>query len=173
MLRSFKKDTPRIHPSAFVHDSAEIIGRVILKKQSSIWPLVVLRGDIEPITIGEGSNVQDSTIMHTSQGIPVVLGKGVTIGHGAIVHGARVGDHSLIGMGAILLDGCVIGKECIIGAGALVPEGMRVPPRSLVIGMPGRIKRPLKAQELRLLHQRSKDYIRYADEHRRGSRPLP
>ncbi len=173
MLRSFERVAPRIHPSAFVHDSSEIIGRVIIKKKASIWPLVVLRGDIEPITIGEGSNVQDSTIMHTSLGIPVVLGKGVTIGHGAIVHGAKVGDHSLVGMGAILLDGCVIGKECLIGAGALVPEGMSVPPRSLVVGMPGRITRPLTPKELRLLHQRAQDYIHYADRHRRGSRPLP
>ncbi len=173
MLRSFQKDRPRIHPSAFVHDSAEIIGRVRIKKNASIWPQVVLRGDIEPITIGEASNVQDSTVMHTSRRIPVYLGKAVTIGHGAIVHGAKVGDYSLVGMGAILLDGCVIGKECLIGAGALVTEGMRVPPRSLVVGMPGRVKRRLTAQELRLLHKRPKDYREYARAHRRGSRPLP
>jgi carbonic anhydrase/acetyltransferase-like protein (isoleucine patch superfamily) len=172
MLRSFQKDVPRIHPTAYVHDSAEIIGRVILHKNVSIWPMVVLRGDIERITINENSNIQDATVMHTSHGIPVVLGKGVTIGHGAIVHGAKIGDHCLIGMGAILLDGCVIGKECFIGAGALVPEGMKVPPRSLVVGVPGRVKRAITPKELRLLHRRAKDYIRYADEHQRGSCPL-
>jgi carbonic anhydrase/acetyltransferase-like protein (isoleucine patch superfamily) len=173
MFRSFQKDAPRVHATAFVHDSAEVIGRVVIQKQASIWPLVVLRGDIEPITIGEGSNIQDSTVMHTSHGIPVVLGKGVTIGHGAIIHGARIGDYCLIGMGAILLDGCVVGKECLIGAGALVSEGMRIPPRSLVLGIPGRIKRSLRPKELALLHKRPKDYVRYAQEHREGSRPLP
>jgi carbonic anhydrase/acetyltransferase-like protein (isoleucine patch superfamily) len=173
MQRSFKNEKPRIHSSAFVHDSAELIGRVIVQKNASLWPMVVLRGDIEPITIGEASNVQDATVMHTSKRFPVILGKGVTIGHGAIVHGARIGDHSLIGMGAILLDGCVIGKECFIGAGALISEGMKIPPRSLVLGIPGRIKRAISSQELRLLHKRSKDYIRYAQAHRQSSRPLP
>ncbi len=173
MLRSFRKDVPRIHPTAFVHESAQIIGRVVLKNGSSIWPMVVLRGDIEPITIGQGSNVQDAAVLHTSPRLPVVLGKGVTVGHGAIVHGARVGDFCLIGMGAILLDGCVIGNECLIGAGALVTENMKIPPRSLVLGMPARVKRPLRSKELRLLRRRPKDYIRYAQAHRSGSRPLP
>jgi carbonic anhydrase/acetyltransferase-like protein (isoleucine patch superfamily) len=170
MYRSFEKDKPRVHPSAFVHDSSEVIGRVIIGKNASIWPLVVLRGDIETITIGEGSNVQDSTIMHTSRRIPVRLGKGVTVGHGAIIHGATIGDYSLIGMGAILLDGCVVGKECLIGAGALVSESMKIPPRSLVLGIPGRVKRRLNRAELALLHRRPKDYVRYAGQHRASSR---
>jgi len=170
---SFQDDVPRIDPTAFVHHSAEIIGRVIIRKRASIWPLVVLRGDIERITIGEETNVQDSTVMHTSRGIPAVLGKGVTVGHGAIIHGARVGDYCLIGMGAILLDGCVIGKECLIGAGALISEGMKIPPRSLVLGLPGRIKRPLSSKELHLLHKRPKDYVRYASQHRLHSVVIP
>lgn len=173
MLHRFQKNSPRIHPSAFVHPSAEIIGRVIIKKHASIWPLVVARGDIEPIMVGELCNIQDSAVLHTSHGLPVVLGKGVTIGHGAIIHGARVGDFSLVGMGAILLDGCVIGQECLIGAGALISEGMRVPPRSLVLGVPGRVKRSLRREELSSLHKRPKDYVHYARQHREGSRPLP
>ena len=172
MLRSFQKDVPRIHSTAFVHDSAELIGRIRILKKASIWPMVVLRGDIERITIGEESNVQDATVIHTSRGIPVVLGKGVTIGHGAIIHGARIGNHCLIGMGAILLDGCVIGKECLIGAGALISEGVRIPPRSLVLGLPGRVKRPITREELTLLHKRPKDYVRYANEHRQSSHRL-
>ena len=172
MKRTFQEASPRVHPTAFVHDSAEVIGRVRILKDASIWPLVVLRGDIETITIGEGTNVQDSSVLHTSHGIPVVLGKGVTVGHGAIVHGARVGDYSLIGMGAILLDGCVIGKECLVGAGALVSEGMKIPPRSLVLGIPGRVKRSLNREELALLHRRPKDYVNYASEHRQSSRPI-
>ena len=172
MKRSFQKAVPLIHPSAFIHPSAEIIGRVTVRKRASIWPLVVLRGDIERITIGEGSNVQDSTVMHTSRGIPVTLGKGVTVGHGAIIHGARIGDYTLVGMGAILLDGCVIGKECLIGAGALVSENMKIPPRSLVLGLPGRVKRTLTREELSLLHRRPQDYVRYAAQHRQSSKPL-
>lgn len=172
MRRSFEEARPKIHPSAFVHDSAEIIGRVTLHKDSSIWPTVVLRGDIERITIGVQANVQDGTLVHTSKGLPVVLGRGVTIGHGAILHGTKIGDYSLIGMGAILLDGCVIGKECLIGAGAVVPEGVHIPPRSLVLGIPGRVKRSLTKDELKLLHNRARDYVRYADQHHRTSRPL-
>lgn len=128
MRRSFKHFKPKVHSTAYVHDSAELIGRVELRRDA--WSVAACRprGDIEPIVIGEGSNVQDATVMHTSHGIPVVLGKGVTIGHGAIVHGARIGDFSLIGMGAILLDGCVIGKECLVGAGTLVSENTKVHP---------------------------------------------
>lgn len=172
MIRTFAKDRPRIHSTAFVHPSAEIIGRVVIHRHASLWPLVVLRGDIERITIGEASNVQDSTIMHTSRGLPVVLGRGVTVGHGAIIHGAKVGNFSLIGMGAILLDGAVVGAECLIGAGAVISEGRRIPPRSLVLGVPGKVIRTLRPEELRLLHQRPKDYVAYARQHRLTSRPL-
>ena len=172
MKRTFQKDKPQVHPSAYIHPSAEIIGRVTVARQASIWPLVVLRGDIERVSIGPRSNVQDSSIMHTSRGLPVVLGTGVTVGHGAIVHGARVGDYSLIGMGAILLDGCRIGRECLVGAGAVVPEGARIPPRSLVLGIPAKVKRPLSAQEIRMMHQRAADYIAYARQHQRHSKPL-
>jgi len=169
MIRSFQKTWPHIHPTAFVHASSEIIGRVTLKKNSSLWPMVVLRGDIERITIGEAANVQDATVMHTSKGLPTFLETSVTIGHGAIVHGAHIGAYSLIGMGAILLDGCRIGKECLIGAGAVVPEGVRIPPRSLVLGIPGKVVRQLRPEELTMLHQRAKDYVRYASQHRRTS----
>jgi carbonic anhydrase/acetyltransferase-like protein (isoleucine patch superfamily) len=171
MLRRFQEAIPKIHRSAYVHPSAELIGRVTLQKEVSIWPMVVLRGDIERITIGEQSNVQDSTVMHTSRGIPVTLGRGVTIGHAAIVHGSRIGDYCLIGMGAILLDGSVIGKECLIGAGAVIKENARIPSRSLVLGVPGKVIRPLKADELKLLHNRARDYVRYASQHRKDSYP--
>lgn len=172
MRRTFQEASPRIHPSAFIHPSSELIGRVVIGKEASIWPLVVLRGDIETITIGERSNVQDSTVIHTSRGIPVTLGKGVTVGHGAIIHGATIGNYSLIGMGAILLDGCVIGSECLIGAGALISEGVKIPPRSVVLGLPGRVKRKITREELALLYRRAKDYVRYAQEHREGSYPV-
>ena len=165
MLRRFQEATPKIHPTAYVHPSAEVIGRVILAKDASIWPKVVLRGDIEPIRVGEACNIQDGTVVHTSHGIPVSLGKGVTIGHAAIIHGTRVGPYSLIGMGAILLDGSVIGAECLIGAGAVVKENARIPARSLVLGIPGKVVRKLNRKELALLHRRPKDYVRYARQH--------
>ena len=171
MQRKFQEARPRVHPTAYVHPSAEVIGRVVLKKDVSIWPLVVLRGDIETITVGEQSNIQDNSVVHTSHGIPVVLGKGVTIGHAAIIHGTRVGPYSLIGMGAILLDGSVIGAECLIGAGAVIPEKVHIPPRSLVLGVPGKVVRPLRREEIADLHRRAKDYVRYANQHRQASFP--
>lgn len=172
MLRTFQKASPRVHPTAFVHSSAEVIGRVILKKDVSIWPMAVLRGDIEPITIGAQSNLQDGVILHTSPGLPVVLANGVTVGHGAILHGTRIGPHSLIGMGAILLDGSVIGSDCLIGAGALVPERVRIPSRSLVLGVPAKVVRPLRPAEIAELHRRAKEYVRCARQHRRDSWPI-
>ncbi len=173
MQRTFKDVSPKIDPSAFIHPSAELIGRVIVSREASIWPLVVLRGDIETITIGEKSNVQDSTVVHTSKGLPVTLGEGVTVGHGAILHGTKIGNYSLIGMGAILLDGSEIGEECLIGAGAVVPEQAKIPPRSLVLGVPGKVKRELRSDEIAELHKRATDYVRYAQEHRQTSRPIP
>jgi carbonic anhydrase/acetyltransferase-like protein (isoleucine patch superfamily) len=173
MLRRFQEAKPRIHPTAYVHPSAELIGRVTLNKDASIWPMVVLRGDIERITIGAGCNIQDGAVVHTTRGIPVALGKGVTVGHAAIIHGSRVGAYCMVGMGSILLDGSVIGEECLIGAGALVPENVRIPPRSLVLGLPGRVARPLRQEEIAGLHRRARDYVRYARQHRIQSSPIP
>jgi carbonic anhydrase/acetyltransferase-like protein (isoleucine patch superfamily) len=172
MFRRFQEATPKVHPTAYIHPSAEIIGRVRLQKYSSIWPMVVLRGDIEPITVGEMCNIQDNTVVHTTHGLPVVLGKGVTIGHAAVIHGTRIGPYCLIGMGAILLDGSRIGPECLIGAGAVVTENARIPPRSLVLGIPGKVVRKLRTDELALLHKRAKDYVRYARQHREESFPI-
>ncbi|HVO32346.1 MAG TPA: gamma carbonic anhydrase family protein [Elusimicrobiota bacterium] len=172
MIRSFGKNIPNVHPTAYIHPAAEVIGRVILGENSSLWPMVVLRGDIEPIRIGDASNVQDSAVMHTSKGLPVVLGKGVTVGHGAIVHGSRIGDYTLIGMGAILLDGSTVGAECLIGAGAVIPEGARIPPRSLVLGVPGKVARALRRDEIAGLHHRARDYVAYAAQHRQTSFPI-
>jgi carbonic anhydrase/acetyltransferase-like protein (isoleucine patch superfamily) len=171
VFRRFQEARPKVHPTAYIHPSAEVIGRVVLAKNASIWPKVVLRGDIEPIQVGEACNIQDTTVVHTTRGLPVVLGKGVTIGHSAIIHGTRVGNFSLVGMGAILLDGSVIGPECLIGAGALVTENARIPPRSLVLGVPGKVVRKVTRKELALLHKRAKDYVRYAHQHRTQSSP--
>lgn len=170
MIRSLDSFSPRIDPSAFVHETAEVTGRVTLGARVSVWPYVVLRGDIESIEVGEESNIQDGSIFHTSHGLPVLLERGVTVGHGAIMHGCRVGEWSLIGMGAILMDGCSVGSECLIGAGALLPEGFEVPRGHLALGIPAKVVRPLKPEEIRMIHQRAADYIQYAKRYKKAQR---
>src|SRR5215217_9652578 len=137
--------TPTIHPTAFVHPAAHVIGNVTIGARVSVWPTAVLRADSDAITIGEESNVQDGTIVHVDPGVPCTIGARVAIGHRAIVHGATVGDDCLIGMGAILLNGVTVGSGSIVGAGALCPEGMVIPPDSLVLGIPGRVVRKTTA----------------------------
>jgi carbonic anhydrase/acetyltransferase-like protein (isoleucine patch superfamily) len=124
-----------------IHPTAVIIGNVVLGDRVSVWPLVVIRGDNDQITIGDDSNVQDGTVIHADPGLPTHIGKRVAIGHRAIVHGSTIEDNCLIGMGAILLNGVHVGTGSIVGAGAVCREGMRIPPNSLVLGVPGRITR--------------------------------
>src|SRR5689334_5285735 len=130
-----------IHPTAFIHPAALVIGNVTLGARVSVWPTAVIRGDSDTIEIGEDSNVQDGTIVHVDHGVPTRVGKRVAIGHRAIVHGATVEDDCLIAMGAILLNGVHVGTGSIVGAGAVCREGMKIPPNSLVIGVPGRVTR--------------------------------
>lgn len=139
MIRNFEDKVPNIHESAFVAENAAVIGDVTLMEGATVWYGAVLRGDSEKIVIGKGSNVQDCAVVHCDEGHPTILGENVTVGHSAIVHGAQVGDNVLVGMHATLLNGCVIGEGSIIGAGALVREGQVIPPRSVVIGMPGKV----------------------------------
>jgi carbonic anhydrase/acetyltransferase-like protein (isoleucine patch superfamily) len=124
---------------SWVAPTASLIGKIKLEKNASVWFGATLRGDNELITIGEDSNVQDGTVMHTDMGFPLVLGKGVTVGHNAMLHGCEVGDYSLIGIGATILNGAKIGKNCIIGAHALITEGKEIPDGSVVMGSPGKV----------------------------------
>ena len=151
--------TPRIHSSAFIADSADLIGAVHVGKDASVWYQVVVRADDEPVTIGEGTNVQDGSVLHIDAGMPTVLGKGVTVGHRAIVHGAVVDDHVLVSMGAVILSGARIGEHSIIGAGALVLENMAVPPRSLVVGVPGRVIRAVTDEQIERIHRTADGYV--------------
>ncbi len=151
--------TPRIHPSAFVAKSADLIGAVDIGKDASVWYQVVIRADDEPVTVGEGTNVQDGSVLHIDAGMPTELGKGVTVGHRAIVHGAVVEDHVLISMGAVILSGARIGKHSIIGAGALVLEHMEVPPGSLVVGVPGRVVRSVTDEQIERIHRTAEGYV--------------
>lgn len=138
---------PQIAPNAFVAPGAYLIGRVVLADSSSVWFNAVLRGDNEPIVIGHGSNVQDLTMIHTDPGYAVKVGRNVTIGHRAILHGCEVEDGALVGMGAIILNGARIGRGALVGAGALVPEGAEIPAGHLALGVPARVVRPLSEQE--------------------------
>lgn len=132
----------------WIAPTATVIGKVRLGAGVGVWFGAVIRGDGEPIVIGENTNIQEQTVIHTDPGFPVTVGAGCTIGHRAIVHGCTIGDHVLIGMGAIVLNGAMIGDDCLIGAGALIPEGREIPPGSLVLGMPGKVVRPLSADEI-------------------------
>ena len=151
--------TPRVHETAFVHSTAVLIGDVTLGPRVSVWPTTVLRGDVEPIDVGEDCTIQDGTIVHCDNGMPTTLGKRVGIGHGAIIHSATIADDTLVGMGAILLSGCRIGSWSIIAAGALCPEGMEVPPNSLVVGVPGRIVRQTTDQERGRIRLTAERYV--------------
>ncbi|TPW20275.1 MAG: carbonic anhydrase [Elusimicrobia bacterium] len=171
MIRTFGRHTPKVHRTAFVHDSAEVIGRVRLAAGSSVWPLCVLRGDEEPIVVGKDSNIQDLTVIHTRTGFPTVLGRRVTVGHRVVLHGCRVADGALIGMGAIVME-AQIGKESLVGAGALVPAGAKFGPRRLIVGLPARSPRPLTPKELKEVRLGMKEYLHLSHVHRTASAPV-
>jgi carbonic anhydrase/acetyltransferase-like protein (isoleucine patch superfamily) len=157
---------PRIDPTAFVHPQAVVIGNVQLGAQCSVWPTAVLRGDINSISIGPGTNLQDGVIVHLADDYAVQVGSYVTVGHRATLHACTVEDECLIGMGATVLDGAVIGAQSIVGAHALVPQGMIVPPGSMVMGLPGKVVRPLTEKERLGLRAWAEKYIVVAAAHR-------
>jgi carbonic anhydrase/acetyltransferase-like protein (isoleucine patch superfamily) len=160
----------KLDPSVFVAHNATLAGEIAIGKNSSVWFGVVMRGDMAPITIGEETNLQDGTLVHVNLGQPTTVGNRVTIGHGAIIHGAVIRDQVVIGMGAILLNDCVIGENSVIGAGSVVTERMKVPPNSLVFGVPGRVVRPVNQKELDYIQHAYKVYIDYAKHYRRKNR---
>lgn len=165
MFYNFKSGRPAVHPSAYVHESAVLIGRVTLSKNASVWPLAVLRGDVSGIEVGEATNIQDLAVLHGRAGRPVILGKGVTVGHAAVLHGCRVGDNCLIGMKAVVMES-VIGRNSIIAAGALLSPGTVVAPGSLVMGIPGRVARRLSAKEIRGIRGSGRDYLKLLEFYR-------
>ena len=158
-IYSYGEHAPRIHDSAYVADTATIIGRVTLGRDSSVWSQTVLRGDNEPIEIGEGSNVQEGAVLHNDPGYPLVVGAGVTVGHQAMLHGCTIGDGSLIGIQAVVLNGAVIGRHCLVAAGAIVTEGKVFPDRSLILGAPAKAVRQLTEADLTGLIEAAQDYV--------------
>jgi carbonic anhydrase/acetyltransferase-like protein (isoleucine patch superfamily) len=162
MLRPFKTVSPTVDPSAYVDESAQVIGDVTIGAESSVWMNVVMRGDVHRIRMGRRSNVQDGTIVHVMRDThPTTIGDDVTIGHGAIIHGCTIGSRVLIGMGSIVLNGAVIGDDVIVAAGSLVTEGAVIPPRSLVMGRPAAVRRPLTDADLKSILSYAENYVGY------------
>jgi carbonic anhydrase/acetyltransferase-like protein (isoleucine patch superfamily) len=161
-LRTFKGITPRVAANAYVDESAQIIGDVEIGEESSVWMNVVIRGDVHAVRIGRRTNIQDGTIVHVMRDThPTTIGDDVTVGHGAIVHGSTIDHRVLIGMGAILLNGVEVGSDSIVAAGTLLPEGAKMPPRSLVMGSPGKVRRTLTDQEIASIRWYADNYVRY------------
>ena len=159
MIYDFEGHTPKLDPNSWVASNSVIIGKVELKKDSNIWFNVTLRGDVEPITVGEGSNVQDGSVVHSDPGCPVIIGKNVTIGHLVMLHGCIIEDDCLIGIGSTILNKAKIGKNSIIGANALVTENKVIPERSLVLGSPGKIVRQVTDEEIKSIKENADHYV--------------
>jgi carbonic anhydrase/acetyltransferase-like protein (isoleucine patch superfamily) len=171
-VRCFNDRQPKIGTAVFIDESAVVIGDVTLGKDVSIWPMTVVRGDVESITIGEGTNVQDGSVLHvthagkyTPEGRSLIIGKGVTIGHKAVVHACTVGDYCLIGMGAIIMDDAILEDYVMLGAGTLVPPGKKLASGYLYVGVPAKQVRPLNATEKESLEYSSLQYIQLKNEY--------
>jgi carbonic anhydrase/acetyltransferase-like protein (isoleucine patch superfamily) len=162
MIRSFKNMAPVVDPTAYVDESAQVIGDVEIGAESSIWMNVVLRGDINRIRVGRRTNIQDLTCVHVMRDThPAIIGNEVTVGHAAILHGATIADRVLVGMGALLLNGVHVEPNCVIAAGTLVTEGTRIPAGSLVMGRPGTVKRALTDMEIAEIRWYADNYVAY------------
>lgn len=162
MIRSFKGVGPTVDASAYIDESAQVIGDVVIGAESSVWMNVVIRGDVNHIRIGRRTNIQDLTMIHVMREThPTVIGDEVTVGHSAVIHGTTIEDRVLIGMAAVLLNGVHVGHDSVVAAGTLVTEGTRIPPRSLVMGRPGKVKRPLTDDEVAEIRWYADNYVRY------------
>jgi carbonic anhydrase/acetyltransferase-like protein (isoleucine patch superfamily) len=159
------QDAPHLDPTCWLAPGAVVAGRVDLGPRVSVWYATVIRGDGDRITVGAGSNVQDGCVLHTDPGFHLEIGSGVTVGHPAVLHGCRVEDDVLVGMGAVVMNGAVVGSGSMVGAGALVPAGTIVPPRSLVVGAPGRVRRETTEDELVLIRANAQHYEQLAQLH--------
>lgn len=172
MIYRLGERVPALAEDAWVAENATVVGDVVLAERTNIWFNAVLRGDIERITIGAGSNIQDGSVLHTDEGYPLVLGRDVTVGHKVMMHGCTIGDRALIGINAVVLNGAVIGEESIIGANALITEGKAIPPRSLVMGQPGRVVREISDDEAALLAGAAAHYVENARRYREQLSPV-
>lgn len=163
MIRTFQGIKPTIALTAFIEDTAAIIGDVVIGENSSVWFYAVVRGDVHSIRIGDRSNIQDLSMLHVTHDThPLVMGDDVTVGHHVVLHGCTISNRVLVGMGTIIMDGAVIGEDCVVGAGALVTEGTIVPPKSLILGAPAKVKRAVTDQELAWIRESAANYVKYS-----------
>jgi carbonic anhydrase/acetyltransferase-like protein (isoleucine patch superfamily) len=163
MVRTFQGIKPTIPTSCFIETTAVVIGDVVLGEDCSVWFNAVIRGDVNDIRIGNRTNVQDLCMLHVTHDThPLVIGDDVTIGHHVVLHGCTIHDRVLVGMGAIIMDGAVIGEDSVVGAGALIVEGTIVPPKSLILGSPAKVKRPVTEKELAWIKESAENYVKYA-----------
>jgi len=171
MIHAYQGVVPKIHPTAFVEDSAQVIGDVELGEDSSVWFNAVIRGDVNVIRIGRGTNIQDGSVIHVNRsGFSTVLEEFVTVGHGARLHGCHIKSNCLIGIGAIVLDGAVLEEECLVAAGSLVAPGTKVPRGSLLMGSPAKVRRSVTAEDLELIQRSSRNYVRLRAEYKAAGR---
>ena len=171
MIYRLGEQEVRAEGEYWVADSAAVVGKVLLKKDASVWFNAVLRGDHELISVGEGSNVQDGSVLHTDPGYPLTIGSHVTIGHKAMLHGCEIGDGSLIGINAVILNGAKIGKNCLIGANSLITEGKEIPDNSMGLGSPGKVVKALSDEQAVEILMRAKHYVENAKRFRAEIRP--
>ena len=166
MIRTFQGITPTIPKSCFIEDTGIVIGDVVMGEQCSVWFHAVVRGDVHFIRLGDRTNVQDLCMLHVTHDThPLIIGNDVTVGHSVVLHGCTIKDRVLIGMGAIIMDGAVIGEDSVVGAGALVTGGTVVPPKSLLLGSPAKVARPVTSKELLWIKESSDNYVKYAGQY--------
>lgn len=163
---------PRLAASAWVADNAQVMGDVVIGERASVWFGTTVRGDTDTITIGAGSNVQDGSVLHADDGVPLTIGENVTVGHQVMLHGCSIGDGSLIGIGAIVLNGARIGKSCLVGAGSLVTEGKEFPDGSMILGSPARVVKSLGPEQIEGLRQSALRYQQNAERFRQGLKKI-
>ncbi len=159
MIQELKGKAPTISSKAFVHNMAVIIGDVVVEDDANVWPGAVLRGDIERITVKRGASIQDGALLHTDPGYPTSIGAGTTIAHGCIIHGCKIGNRTLIAMGAIVLTGAEVGCDSIIGAAALVPEGKKIPDNSIAMGIPAKVVRSADSNDIKRIEETNSAYL--------------
>lgn len=166
MIRTFQDVKPTVPKSCFIEETAVVIGDVVMGEECSVWFNAVVRGDVNHIRIGDRTNVQDLCMLHVTHDMhPLVIGNDVTIGHHVVLHGCTIHDRVLVGMGAIIMDGAVIGEDSVVGAGALVTEGTVIPPKSLILGSPAKVKRPVTEKELVWIKESASNYVKYAGQY--------
>ncbi|MEM9733799.1 MAG: gamma carbonic anhydrase family protein [Pseudomonadota bacterium] len=165
--------TPNLHETVWIAPDAQVMGQIIAHQDANIWFGAVLRGDNEPITVGARSNIQELSVLHTDMGFPLTIGADVTVGHKAMLHGCTIGDNSLVGMGATIMNGVTIGKNCIIGAGALIPVGKTIPDNSLVMGVPGKVVKPVDEATAQFLTASAAQYVENARRFAKDLKPIP